>query len=283
MHDEYFIVKQLVNNSDFLKKQEALFNNSLRFVKDKKVKLGIITKDANLSTSLNLPSLPIFSEESFTNSKLLTLKDFNLFSNDIILENIDEVYDSAKYINYVYYINYKNIINKFFNTFQPISYTTIFDNFRSDYEDAYLYLDGINGGELLNVNNNFDINSNLRLSNPLKLRSSTKNAMVTFNAIQKVFRSRFDEGRSNARLEDFSNSYVKHPFITDYRINYESLLGKNRESYLQANLYNHFNKLNFSNLILQRYSNNIYFMELPFLLSMKSDPSRYLWFDWQSK
>jgi hypothetical protein len=31
------------------------------------------------------------------------------------------------------------------------------------------------------------------------------------------------------------------------------------------------------------YSNNIYFMDLPFLMSMKSDPSRYLWFDWQSK
>ena len=28
---------------------------------------------------------------------------------------------------------------------------------------------------------------------------------------------------------------------------------------------------------------NVYFADLPFLTSMKSDPSRYLWFDWQSR
>ena len=28
---------------------------------------------------------------------------------------------------------------------------------------------------------------------------------------------------------------------------------------------------------------NTYFIDIPFLLSMKSDPSRYLWFDWQSR
>jgi hypothetical protein len=103
--------------------------------------------------------------------------------------------------------------------------------------------------------------------------------MVTYNAIQKVFRSRFDEGRSNARLEDFSNSYVKHPYLTDSRTNYESLLGKNKESFLKVNLYNQSNKLNYSSVSPLFFSNNIYFMDLPFMLSMKSDPSRYLWFD----
>jgi hypothetical protein len=106
-----------------------------------------------------------------------------------------------------------------------------------------------------------------------------KNAMVTYNAIQKVFRSRFDEGRSNARLEDFSNSYVKHPFLTDNRIGYESILGKNKEFFLKINLYNRAPKLNFSNLTPMCYANNIYFIDLPFLMSMKSDPTRYLWFD----
>jgi hypothetical protein len=233
--------------------------------------------------NVNLQSLPIFSEESFSNSSLLSLKDFNLFSNDITLEGVDEVYDSTKYLNYIYYANYKNILNSFSNNIQPISYSTIFDSFRSDYEDLYLYSDELTNSKLFNLSNNIDTNSNLRLSNPLKLRSSTKNAIVTYNAIQKVFRSRFDEGRSNARLDDFSNSYIKHPFITDNRINYESLLGKNKESFLHVNLYNHSTKLNFSNLSPLNYSNNIYYMELPFLMSMKSDPSRYLWFDWQSR
>jgi hypothetical protein len=123
---------------------------------------------------------------------------------------------------------------------------------------------------------NLTFDNNLKLSNPFKLRSTVKNAIVTYNAIQKVFRSRFDEGRSNARLEDFSNSFVKHPYITDSRTNYESLLGKNKESFLKTSLYNQTQKLNYSTLSPLFFSNNIYFMDLPFMVSMKSDPSRYL-------
>jgi hypothetical protein len=51
-----------------------------------------------------------------------------------------------------------------------------------------------------------------RVSNPLKLRSTAKNSMVTYSAIQKVFKSRLDEGRSNARLQDVSNSYNPYLF-----------------------------------------------------------------------
>jgi hypothetical protein len=184
-------------------------------------------------------------------------------------DSSDESYESSKYINYLYFLNYKNIINITNNNISPISYATVFDSFRSDYEDPFLYVDGESVDDL-------DYTSNLKLSNPFKLRSTVKNAIVTYNAIQKVFRSRFDEGRSNARLEDFSNSYVKHPYITDSRINYESILGKNKEFFLKTNLYNQTQKLNYSNLLSIFYSNNIYFMDLPFMVSMKSDPSRYL-------
>jgi hypothetical protein len=197
------------------------------------------------------------------------------------IEGIDDTYDSSKYLNYLYFLNYKNLINKSTNNIQPVSYLTVFDNFRPDYEDPFIYNDEFTTGK--NDNNlqsvNLDFNNNLKLSNPFKLRSTVKNAIVTYNAIQKVFRSRFDEGRSNARLEDFSNSFVKHPYITDSRINYESLLGKNKESFLKTNLYNQTNKLNYSNFAPVFFSTNIYYMDLPFMVSMKSDPSRYLWFD----
>lgn len=66
----------------------------------------------------------------------------------------------------------------------------------------------------------------------MKLRSSSRSAIVTYNAIQKVFKSRFDEGRSNARLQDFSNSYVTHPFITEKKSPYENMLAKNVDSFL---------------------------------------------------
>jgi hypothetical protein len=80
----------------------------------------------------------------------------------------------------------------------------------------------------------------------MKLRSTARNSIVTYNAIQKVFKSRFDEGRSHARLQDFSNSYVTHPFITEARSPYEGLLGKNRESFFSVNNYNQFLVANFN-------------------------------------
>jgi hypothetical protein len=225
--------------------------------------------------------LPIFSEEPLTNPKLTTLKDFGSFSNEIAVDGTEEVYETSKYINYLYQTNYKNIINNSVNNIQPISYTTVFDSFRSDYEDPFLYTNDTQSTALSSQLtqpqlNSIDSHSNLKLSNPFKLRSTIKNAIVTYNAIQKVFRSRFDEGRSNARLEDFSNSFVKHPYMTDTRVNYESLLGKNKEFFLKTNLYNQTSKVSYSDLSSVFYSNNIYFMDLPFLLSMKSDPSRYL-------
>jgi hypothetical protein len=71
----------------------------------------------------------------------------------------------------------------------------------------------------------------------MKLRSSARSAIVTYNAIQKVFKSRFDEGRSHARLQDFSNSYTSHPFITEKKSPYEGMLAKNVDSFFNINMY----------------------------------------------
>lgn len=284
--DEYFLIKQNTASADFFKKQEVLYNNTLRFTKDTKVKSGFLSKSLSSDlndNSKNLYALPIFSEESITDPKLTALKDFSSFSNEMLVDSSDEVYESSKYINYIYFLNYKNLLNSTNNSIHPLSYATVFDSFRPDYEDPFLYAEEASSESIDSSEDNFDFNNSLKLSNPFKLRSTVKNAIVTYNAMQKVFRSRFDEGRSNARLEDFSNSFVKHPYITDTRINYESLLGKNKEFFLKTTLFNQSQKLNYSNLSSVFYSNNIYFMDLPFMLSMKSDPSRYLWFDWQSK
>jgi hypothetical protein len=95
---------------------------------------------------------------------------------------------------------------------------------------------------------NADLNvvNDLRVSNPMKLRSSARNSIVTYNAIQKVFKSRFDEGRSNARLQDFSNSFVSHPFITESKSPYEGMLGKNKDSFFAVNNYKQYFTNNFN-------------------------------------
>jgi hypothetical protein len=198
---------------------------------------------------------------------------------------MDEVYENSKYTNYVYLSNYKNLINIDNGIVSPVSYVTILDNFCASYEEGHNYNDPLVNDEVNLYGNNPELvlNNEIRLSNPLKLRNTAKSSIVTFNAIQKVFRSRLDEGRSNARLQDFSNSFMPHPFLTDKRVNYESLLGKNKENFFNVNLFLHHTKQNINSIYSLINSVNTYFIDLPFLISMKSDPSRYLWFDWQAK
>lgn len=124
--------------------------------------------------------------------------------------------------------------------------------------------------------NQMNYNSQSLLTNPLKLRSTVKNLMVTYSAIQKVYRSRFDEGRSNMNTSSLYNSYVNYPFLMESRVNYESLMGKNSESYFSAGLFNSTPNNKLSDLNFSFNSNSSLFLDIPFLLSLKSDPARYL-------
>ena len=282
-HDDYINVLQGLSDYTFFKKQEELFNASVRH---KTFKSSTLAKPLlrDLSGTTNLNSLPIFTEDALPNSLLLNLKNFYPFSSETIVDSVEDSYENLKYINYLHYLSYKTLLNSNSSKIQPLSYTQIVDNFRPDYEEASWFQDASTNDDL-SYRDELDLNSSnsLRLSSPMKLRSTARNAVVTYNAIQKVFKSRFDEGRSNARLQDFSNSYVTHPFITESKSPYESMLGKNKESFFAVNNYKQYFTANFNENYSIWNSLNVYFADLPFLLSMKSDPSRYLWFDWQSR
>jgi len=224
--------------------------------------------------------LPIFSEEVYSNTQLSPLKSFGLYDKESEMDNLDGSYDNIKFLNYVHHINYLNTLSTYNLNVQPLSYTQVLNSFRSNYEENILsvskYLD-INDSlsDDLVLNSNYD----LRSSNPIKLRSTTKNSIVTFNALQKVFRPRFDEGRSNIRFQDLSNSYVKYPYLSESRISYENLLGKNKESFYNTNSYKTSLYGGYTNLSPVFNSLNIYFSNIPFLMSMQSDAVRHLWFD----
>jgi hypothetical protein len=83
----------------------------------------------------------------------------------------------------------------------------------------------------------------------MKLRSTAKNSIVTYNAIQKVYKSRFDDSRSNTNFNDFINSYSKYPFLVESKSPYESILGKNKESYFNVSLYSKEFKANTSTFL----------------------------------
>jgi hypothetical protein len=120
-------------------------------------------------------------------------------------------------------------------------------------------------------------NSNLiRFNNSINLRNTVKNSIVTYNAIQKVFKTRFDENRSNAKLSSIAGLYTKQPFISSPRIQYEELLGKTKENFYKINFYKNSFQSYFNNFYDGSSSLNFYFYDFPFLLAMKSDSSRYL-------
>jgi hypothetical protein len=91
-----------------------------------------------------------------------------------------------------------------------VSSTVTLDYFRPDFDEnkwnidhEYTLEDSLYLQEIKNLN----------LTNKVKLRSTAKNSIVTYNAIQKVHRSRIDESRSNCNFSDFSNSFVDYPFL----------------------------------------------------------------------
>lgn len=119
-------------------------------------------------------------------------------------------------------------------------------------------------------------NNSARYSNPVTLRSTAKNSIVTYAALQKVFRSRLEDGRSNVRLNHFSDLRANQPFLMGNKVTFEKLLGKNKESFYNTTFYtnNNFSVLN--DLASANSSLNTYFFDFPFLVSSLSDSAHFV-------
>ena len=274
-HDEYLGILLNYRTKNTFSNQDILFNNLTRQFKFKNDKIT--------SNPTSLTSLPIVTEEYFPSTTYTSLNNFRTFTNESNSDVFDESYENFKGLNIM--LNSNNIISYTLKT--PVttsnSYTHILDSFRADVDDN-LWTQDIFKSHALSNTNTLDTNINdLRISNPLKLRSTAKNSIITYSAIQKVFKSRFDEGRSNVRLQDISNSYTPYMFLSAPKSSYETMLSKNKDSFFNTVSYNQVFKENWNPLFSMYNSINTYFTNLPFLVSTQSDSSRYLWFDWQSR
>jgi heme/copper-type cytochrome/quinol oxidase subunit 2 len=284
LNDEYLANTNLNTKETFFSKQNDLFNLGNRH---KKFKLNVFTpglSKLNITKKNSVYSLPLFSEESFLTNSLLSTKNYDIFNNESSLDTIEDVSTNLKYYSYLYFFNYKNLYSTSSNFNLPASYSQILDSFTSNYEEVFWDLDE-NLSNLSTVDNALLTNTSdtPRATNPLKLRSTAKNSIVTYNAIQKVFKSRFDEGRSNARLLDFSNSYNSYLFLTEPKANYENMLAKNTESFFNVSTFVKSFNTNFNEITQVLAALNSTYLDVPFLLSNTSDSARYLWFDWQAK
>lgn len=306
-HDEYLNLSKNFYEHEYYDKFSNFYNKLNKNVNYKdKILTKPFFKDTNSTGDFYINSL--YLDDFVSPADLISTKDFYIFPLFSAFNQLEDSYESLKYLNHFYNNNNKIFLNITTNNFQPYSYFFVFDMFRSDYEDFSWFTDennfikkSLNSNNFsplfninepysnyldfsfFNINNDINTNSLTRFSNSLNLRAPVKNSIVTYNAIQKVYKTRFDENRSNTKLSDFSNFYVKQPFISSQRVPYEKLLGKTKENFFKINFYkNSFHKY-FNNFYDSSTSLNFYFYDFPFLLALKSDASRYLWFDWFAK
>jgi hypothetical protein len=244
-----------------------------------KLKLKSISRPF-MKASLSRAPFTIYSEELLVEPNRLNLLNFSAYNNEGLFEVVDDNYENLKNFKYIYTLNSQNISLNSFKYVPPTTYTTILDAFRANYDEYSWNYDYEYSLTNTDSNNSYIVNN---LTNKVKLRSPAKNAIVNYNAIQKVYKSRFDDFRSNTDFKSFTNSYAKYPFLIEPKTPYESLLGKNKEAFFTTNFYNMNLLNNYSTYVSVWNCNNTLFLDIPFLLSMKSDASRYLWFDWQSR
>ena len=250
----------------------------------------------DLSLTGNYYTNSIYFDDLTTPSTLLLTNDYsyvplttNLFAND-------ESYESWNSFRNTFAQNSNYSLNIGTSFYKPQSYLNTINAFRANFEDFNWFntttspLSSVEDLFIDNTSlllNNDALNSSneggTRVSNPLSLRSSARNSIVTFNALQKVFRARFEDGRANVSLNQFSELKTHQPMLTSGRVPYENMLGKTRTSFYDTTFYN-YNVLDVLNTLSGYTSSlNFNFFDFPFLLAGNSDMSRYMWFDWYAR
>ena len=272
--EEYLNSLSNFNEASLLKRQEELYNSLTRAFKFKNAKMY-----NSIKATESLNSIPNYSKEGFINTPLVTKKGFNSVYNETTLDNLDESYESFKSFSLNLLAKNNLISNISLDYIQPYSYAKVVDPFRADYEDLLWNFDS----QHTNFSSSIEDSLSARVSNPMKLRTTTRAANISYSAMQKVFKSRFDEGRAHTRMSDFSNSYTSHNFITAPKASYSAMLSKNQNYFFDVNLYSQSYANNTSILSSVYNSLNSTHIDIPFLISTKSDSSRFLWFDWQAR
>lgn len=171
-----------------------------------------------------------------------------------------------------------------------MSYLTNFNSFNSEFEDWATFTStplsrqsvAVSGSSEPHLQGSVQL-AEQRWGNHISLRSPVRSSIVTFNALQKVFRARFEDSRAHTSLANFSKLGTEQPFLGAPRPAYENLLGKTKRGFFQINFFNPTLTTVSNNLSALDQSVNFFFFTFPFLLSAKSDMGRYMWFDWSAK
>jgi len=226
-------------------------------------------------------SLVLDNPDMFILNPLSILKTYKDVTNEDMLSYSGDFYESYKALSNILDCDSSLSVNIDIIKPVPLNYNRVLNNFQSDSGDN-IRLNNYSNNLILYISVDKGTN-NTRLTNPVTLRSTGKNPIVTYNAMQKVFKSRFGEGRSNTRMEDVSNLFNPYLFLNESKIKYEHLLSKDTNNFINVVSFNNKIKDTFTNLYEVNSLLNTYFTDLPFLQSNISALVRYLWYDWDSR
>jgi hypothetical protein len=180
-------------------------------------------------------------DDYMNNSTVVPNADFSIISTLGFVDSMENSFEESKgFTNF--YNALQNTALRMPTNFMPVqSYIQVFNAFRSDFEEfgpCFNASDSSSQADITSVNDaaSYD-NDQTRFTSSLRLRRTARNSIVTYNALQKVFRSRLEEGRSNYGLNQLAELESKQPFITANRPSYQKMLGKNRESFYSTTTY----------------------------------------------
>jgi len=219
---------------------------------------------------------PVFNDNLYIDMTLTDILSLNMFNSEIEIDSSDRSYISNKGINYLYYKNYLHTLNLNTSKSLPLAYSQVLNMYRSSPEESWFSSESNSDGNKW-VSDSYSPIDNLdnRLYNTLKLRKPSRSFIKSFAAFQKVYRPRFDQNISHSSISDLSNTPLKYLFLSEKRINYEKMLGKNRISYYDSVPFKNSSSTisNFTSSLLN--STNTYFTSIPFLLAQISDSVKY--------
>jgi hypothetical protein len=128
-------IKNFSQGINFFNKGQEIFNNSNRF-SDFKLKVKLQYKPFLFSQpNINLYSLPVNIQNFIFNTKTMNLLNFSYYNNEINSETVEDSYENLKIFKFLYFLNYQSTNINAVNCFCPVSYTTVLDTFRADYDE----------------------------------------------------------------------------------------------------------------------------------------------------
>jgi hypothetical protein len=197
------------------------------------------------------------------------------------MSTLDDSYDAYKNLSYINNFALNQVFLFTVPTNLPIPTLNAFDTFRANWEGNFNTT--LTPYSSLFTNNYLSLNvDNLNKFYPSQLLGNynllytVKNISNTHDAIQKIFRTKIDESRSHVNLSEFNQSVVKNPFITSVKVDARELVGKNLYGFFDTSLFKPVNTLPTYPFYTTNIIENTYLYDFPFLMSVKSDASRYI-------